>query len=320
MNFRIPAAGLVALFAGITASCGLFQIQVPHGSPVGRSVLGPDYVATLIATLEPYTPSLHHDPKNERRRLSVYLYPLSGGDSGRMISLDRYLATADTTTALGTHILGDDGKRLWVYSDGLVGVETPTGRLVEEDDLRRANPSLGDLWTESARNIAFSTRLRITTPDRSQAWEVDPGTLKAEPAGLRHSGGSPALDPRAASYFASAGGSRVPAVPASYRSAAFLRADPKEKPMALSNPAGHLIAYTVEPTGTLAIARVDAEGKQLWTVDTGIDRRQLWQVLPGAASTVFTGPRPRVPGKVSEPLLVVIHHESGAVSRTTLWQ
>ncbi len=107
-----------------------------------------------------------------------------------------------------------------------------------------------------------------------------------------------------------------------YLNAAFLRMDDKAEPMRASDPDGAFMIYTSAPglKGTLVVARVDVEGRILWTTDTGIDRFKLSQILPGATTTAFVGPRLPIPDKLSEPLLVIIDHRTGKASTISLWQ
>jgi len=53
--------------------------------------------------------------------------------------------------------------------------------------------------------------------------------------------------------------------------------------------------------GTMIVARADTSGRILWSVDTGIDRFELQQILPGNGSVAFIGTRLPIPGKVSGP-------------------
>ena len=65
---------------------------------------------------------------------------------------------------------------------------------------------------------------------------------------------------------------------------------------------------------------MDTAGKILWKTDTGIERYKLEQILPDARFTALIGTRPPVPDKVSEPILVVVDHQSGTASTVSLWQ
>ena len=107
-----------------------------------------------------------------------------------------------------------------------------------------------------------------------------------------------------------------------YLNAAFLRMDDEAEPLRASDPDGAFMIWTSAPglKGTLMVARVDLEGKILWTTDTGIDRFKLSQILPGTTATAFVGPRLPIPDKMSEPLLVIIDHRTGKASTISLWQ
>ena len=107
-----------------------------------------------------------------------------------------------------------------------------------------------------------------------------------------------------------------------YLNAAFLRVDEHSEPLHLTDPDGALMMYTSAPglKGTVVVARVDTDGRIIWKVDTGIDRFKLSQILPGRESMVFIGPRPMVPDKVSEPLLVIVQNSTGAMRTISLWQ
>lgn len=107
-----------------------------------------------------------------------------------------------------------------------------------------------------------------------------------------------------------------------YLNAAFLRMDDSSEPLRLTDPDGALMIYTSAPglKGTLIVARVDTDGKLLWTVDTGIDRFKLSQILPGEKSMAFVGTRLPVPDKLSEPLVVIVENGTGKVVAHSLWQ
>ena len=109
---------------------------------------------------------------------------------------------------------------------------------------------------------------------------------------------------------------------AEYRNAAFLRMDKKSVPVRLMDPDGALMIYTSEPglKGTVIVARVDLDGAVRWKADTGIERFQLQQILPGKEAFAFVGKRPQVPDKLSEPLVVLIENAAGEVDTHSLWR
>ncbi len=107
-----------------------------------------------------------------------------------------------------------------------------------------------------------------------------------------------------------------------YLEAALVGEGAGSQALRLTSPDSVVLVHTSEPglRGMLVAARVDREGKPVWTADTGIDRLHLQQILPGSESIAFVGTRPRQEGKVPEPILVVVHTKSGAMAVTTLWQ
>ena len=375
----VIAVAILALIVGGFMFSKFFKIKVEHGSPLGESARTSDQIATLISTLEPYVPSLHRNPENDRYRVSLFLYPETGDSKGKMIPIRDGLRASETSTlsGLGTRILGFDGKYLWLYVNEPIGVDPKNAKIIGVDELRRANPAMGDIWISSARNIAFSRRLRIATPDRSKEWEIDPASLVAVPAVREKTSIAAMLGFKVDSYF-SAGAlisatewigvhtkeeamrdfavgasissenrasatkdfrfiyrgvvdpknrspriiSIAPVSDVSYLNASLLRFDPVSPPIRLASPEGFIMLYTSVPglQGTLVIARFDLSGKIIWQSDTGLDRAQLSQVLPAAGSTAFVGTRVSVPGKVSEPILVIVDHQSGKLSSCSLWQ
>jgi len=101
-----------------------------------------------------------------------------------------------------------------------------------------------------------------------------------------------------------------------YLNGALLASAAGSAPMRLSQPDGFLVTYLAKPGGTLLLARVDLDGKRVWTANTGIS--ELDQILPGATSVAFIGKKAPVPDKVAEPVLVVVNNRSGAVSSRSL--
>jgi hypothetical protein len=103
--------------------------------------------------------------------------------------------------------------------------------------------------------------------------------------------------------------------------AAFLRMNDKSEPLRLQNPDSALMIHTSAPgsAGTLVVSRVDYEGNLLWSTDTGLDRFSLKQILPGEDVLAFVGERPRIPDKLSEPLIVLVESKTGRVTSRSLW-
>ena len=114
----------------------------------------------------------------------------------------------------------------------------------------------------------------------------------------------------------------APLSEATYLNAALLRLGATEAPLEIADPPSVLMEYTSAPGlhGTLVIARVDLNGKVLWTADTGLDRFLLQRILPDADAFAFVGTRPPVEGKLSEPLVVVVDNVTGKMTSHSLWR
>ena len=383
LAFRQRKAKLMTILAAIVlvvaiAAIGfkmLFSVKSSTGTPHGRSIRTPEHIATLIQTLEPYVPSLHRNPANDRYRLALFLSPLDGRSPARLISLTRHRPIQEFALV---KLLGCDGTTVWFNLNAIGGVNLKSGKLIGEAELRRANPSLDEPW-DDPRRMEFDQRLRIVSLDRQRIYEVIPETLQAVPVQVNHNSTRLPFDPGTDEFLSSGvrpsptewlgvlskqdatGGykpgswlarlnraddakemrslhraqlgperdrgnreivSLEPISNDDYLNAAFVRTAPEADPIRLSSPDSFLMVYTSKPglSGTLMLARVDATGRIVWKTDTGIDRFKLSQILPDTRFIAFTGTRPSVPDKVSEPVLVIIDTQSGAASTVSLWQ
>ncbi|MEO7966667.1 MAG: hypothetical protein ABIT38_22440 [Gemmatimonadaceae bacterium] len=99
---------------------------------------------------------------------------------------------------------------------------------------------------------------------------------------------------------------------------AFVRAAADAELLALEG-GGWLTVHQTKPhrAGTYVVSRVEAEGRIIWQIDTGI--AQLNDVLPNASWPAFVGTRPRVPGMVSEPILVIVDARNGHLTTRSRW-
>jgi hypothetical protein len=100
--------------------------------------------------------------------------------------------------------------------------------------------------------------------------------------------------------------------------AAFVRAKRTGENLVLAGGGGLLIWQT-KPyrSGSVMAARIDSTGTVTWSVDTGIG--DLRQVLPDPATPAFIGERPKIPDKLSEPILVIVDAATGRVTTHSLW-
>lgn len=312
----------------------LFVIDPGKGAPFGTTVRTDRHIATLIQTLEAYTPSPNRDHSKDTYSVSLFIVPLeggrptlvpiSGGHSGNSLGLAK--------------VLGSDGQSLWFDVKGVGAVDLRSFRL--NDEAARRDRAPADLRGASTfplqpRVERFLSAAFFTGPD---AWLGLASMQEAERSfkpGLWIRPIVPADSAKEMRRFvrgtvgsdvAVTGSRKIQSTEsldgAEYLNAAFLRMDDKSEPIRLRDPDSVLMIYTSAPgpAGTLMVARVDTGGRVVWTADTAIDRFTLRQVLPGEERIAFVGTRLPVPGKVSEPLLVVVDSRTGALETHSLWR
>lgn len=307
-------------------------IDPGRGTPLGATVRTETHLATLIKTLEPYVPSLHRDGSKDRFRASLFLVPVDGA-SPRTVPLAEGLESNALALA---KVLGSDGQTLWFDVAGVGGVDLVTAKRRPAADrpapgVRLQGAPAGPLGPHLESHLAAGY---FTGPDtwlglhsdaeverdlRPGKWlrRVVPADPTKQPRRLYRGQVEPATDGKYHQIV-----SREALGEVEFSAAAFLRLDERSEPILLQEPTSAVMLYASSPArdATLAVARVDSAGGVLWTVDTGIERFKLEQILPGSVSSAFIGTRPPVPDKVSEPLLVIVEHATGKVTTHSLWQ
>ncbi|MEZ5651124.1 MAG: hypothetical protein R3E87_11305 [Burkholderiaceae bacterium] len=326
----------VVLSAAIVAGAliwlkeSILVVRSGPGVPIGRSVRIDTHVATLIRTQEPYTPSLHRDGREDRFRIGIHLVPLAGGPSS-LTPIREHLSFNQFSLA---KILGSDGRRLWFDVNGPGTLELATGKVDRTvaalpRDLTGATP--GPLPPRPEAALAAGL---VISPgvwfglhsDGEQQRDYRPGQWVRRVAGVAD--GRPPRRPYRGSLEADTNDrlhrivSITPLGDESYAEAALLRRAPDAEPIRLDGPDSVLMVHAI---GTmmlpeLVVTRLALDGTRVWETRTGIDRRALTQILPGIRESVFVGTRPPTPGKVPEPLLVIIDHANGTARQHSLWQ
>ncbi len=333
MKLALGVGGAAIIIGGIMwMKNKLLSIDPGKGTPFGLCVRTDTHIATLIRSLEAYVPSLHRDGSKDRFSVSLFLVPLDGS-SPRLVPIADGLEGNSFSLA---KVLGSDGSTLWFDVNGIGGVDLKTYDLLPVGRTPAPNVSLQGAWSLPfpPRTDAFLAAGYIASPGQwvglHSTAELE-GEFKPQKFVRRVVSQEEAKQER---RFCSATleapvddkyhriVSVAPVNDATYLNAAFLRADDKSEPFRLSDPDGAVMLYTSEPgrEGKLMVARVAADGRIIWQLDTGIERFKLEQILPGQRSTAFVGTRPPVEGKVSEPLLVIVDHATGAMVSHSLWQ
>lgn len=334
MNLREKLA--MGIFALVLALGGLLWlknkflvIDPGKGTPLGLTVRTDQHIATFIQTLIPYTPSLNRNHGEDRYRLSLFVVPLDGS-TPRMVDIQPDPAPSAFHLA---KILGSDGRILWFDVGELGGVDLTTYKLVRPGEVRERftspprwplTPSI-EIHLSAGFQVSSNTWFGLHSKQEVEG-EFAPRkwlrqVVSAENGQQLRRFHRGELDPDSTTEYRRIL-SMTPLGEAEFLNAAFLRMDDKSEPLRLGEPDGSVMIYTSNPgrTSTLMMARVDLTGTVLWSVDTGLDRFDLQQILPGKTSMAFVGMRPPVPNKVREPLLVIVDVRTGKVESYSLWR
>lgn len=330
----IVLSGALLVGVGLWIKDAVFSIKPGKGTAISYSVRTDRHVATLIQTLEAYVPSIDRNHGDDTYSISLFLVPLDGS-SPRLIPLRSGLPSTAPSHA---RILGSDGRTLWFNVAGVGGVDLAAYELRPEAEVAATDPrALPRPWGDSPLAPApehFLAAGLMTSPttwlglhsDSEAARDFKPGqwlrpAVRADNARQLRRMHLGEVEPDSTTGYLRIVGMRAVGEP-EYRDAAFLRASNTATPIRLDEPPGALMLHTSMPgaQGTAVVARVDDTGNVLWSADTGISRSGLQQILPGTDATAFVGTRPPVPDKVSEPLLVIIEHDSGRQVTHSLWQ
>lgn len=189
----------IAFSAAVLAGCRQ-MLPKTIGSPIGLSARTGKYIATLIATGDPTLPTMTPNrPRQVSYRLGLLLIPLTGGGPRQLLPVAENLDYRSFERNAG--VLGDDGRLLWFFTTEIGAFDLRTEKLISTADLRRANPGLGEPWKDA--RFQLRNRLAFLTHDYRQTYEIDPETLRAEPAAEIDRRYRPALTP--ASFLTSGG-------------------------------------------------------------------------------------------------------------------
>jgi len=245
-------------------------------------------------TLEPYIPSLHRNPENDRFRIGLLLHPIDGGAPRGLIPIASQLRHSDFRNS--ARLLGSDGRSVWFIAQDIGAYDLERKRLITLEHLRRANRQLDDLW-QNAR-YSFGQRLQAVSHDYKREFEIDPHTLQAIPVS----------------------GTRRPSPLSAIREAlGGPHSEQYYRPAPVPDTGGLTASRSKQGLdSTIVLTRLDPSGKVMWTADTGI--ADLDQILPDAQRTAFIGRKPRIPNKVQEPVLVIADQNTGRLTSHPLWQ
>lgn len=306
------------------------------GTPIGASARAGDAIATLVQRLEPYVPSLHRDPSRDRYSLGLLLHGRDEAVAPRWIPIASGLEGSAATHA---KFLGDDGTRLWFRAPEIGAYDHRVGRLLTAEELRKdprakppeRAPAIEDYAAPERALLLFLSACASIDDER---WLAVRSAHDAE-SEHRLGGTAPrtapcerSADPRAL-YVGKLARQEGRAILAEIAVLAgdplwnggFVRAERNGAPLLLADPPGVLLLHESQRyrAGTSRLARLDRDGRALWSLDLGLG--ELLQILPDAERPAFVGTRPKVPDQVPEPLLVVVDVRTGrARTHSLLWR
>ncbi len=333
-HLRMKAALGLGVFAVVAVLFGrikntMLTIDPGPGAPIGPSVRTDTHIATLIRTMEPYVPSLHRDPGKDRYALSIHLVPLDGSDA-QLVPIKGDLAPNEFALA---KVLGGEGHTLWYDVNGEGAIDLRSRSVLDPPPPVPGPLQGGVLAHRPPEPDAFLAAGLITGPGTwlglhsSEELQRDYATGKFVRRVVRQENAKQLRRFHRGTFEDAVDGKyhRIRSMLAldttGFLNAAFLRMDDRSEPLLVAGPESVLMVHTSAPgaKGTLIVSRVGLDGGSLWSVDTGIDRFRLSQVLPGLEAFAFIGTRPPVPDKVSEPLVVIIDNTTGKAVTRSLW-
>ncbi len=322
------AVGLLALVFGVLKR-EVLTVAPASGVPLGECVRTGTHIASLIQYTDPHLPEISGRGGNTTTSISILLIPLDGSEPKKIL-IGEGLTSNQFALA---KILGSDGQVLWFDVNGTGGVDLERMELLRPAEVRDPFvpkstwpfPISSDTYLAAGFIVAPGQWFGLHSTEETQG-EFAPKKFvqRVETQQNRkhmrrfHRGMLDApVDDKYHRIL-----SMEPMSGTEHLNAAFLRMDEKAEPLRLTEPDGALMIHTSQPGlgGTAVISRVDLGGKVIWSVDTGIDRFKLAQILPGKESFAFVGPRPPVPDKLSEPLVVLVENSSGKVTSHSLWR
>ena len=250
------------------------------GTPAGASARAGDFIATPISRLEPYIPSLDRNHGKDRYSIGLLLH--STIDQGAR----RYVRVAEGKTgsdSVNVRISGVAGDVVWFDAPETSVIDARAARVLTGEAARRA--------PEPPRPRGAEALTRLATSDRRLE------ALLAEPG----EDGAPAQIQAGAEIF----------------NAALVRAAPYGRLLQFDDGDFLAVYWTKRyREGLMIAARIDVAGATRWKVETALG--SLDEALPDAARPAFVGARPRIEGKVAEPLLVVIDAATGKAATHSL--
>ncbi len=321
----------VALVAGAVYWLGkkVLTVASAGGMPMGECVRTDTHIASLIQATDPHLPEITGRGAKTTTTVSLLLIPTDGSAPHQLL-IGEGLRSEQIRMA---RILGSDGRVLWFDVNGLGGADLERHVLLDPSEMRDPQvprpgspfPPGPDSYLSAGFIPADGQWIGVHAAEELQG-EYAPGKFVRKVVSQQGSRQMRRLYRGMLETAVDGKYHRITAMEplgdAEFFNAAFLRMDGRSEPLRLADPDGVLMLHTSEPgvKGTAIVARMDLSGKTLWSVNTAIDRFNLKQILPGPDAFAFVGKRLPAPGKVSEPLVVLVENTTGKTTTHSLWR
>lgn len=328
--FALSIAGLAAVVAivfGIWKQMGVKS----YGYPAGRVVRAGQHLGVVMATCDPYMPSLKGVSESDKTYSYVlWLIPETADGDIRTVRLDRHVKSSDRTHNVGAQMFESAVLWLTIDNNSIRGIEVPSGNksnlpppaaLVNApiSQLMGGGPNDNPIEEFRAQSVALPTgEWLVFANDDETKTLLKPGarlydnpTAAAIPGFKLRTLHSVTAEPGPIPRVATA--KRLGTQ--DFRRGAFMRSAKGGNVIRFTNPDGFLIVHEggdpVHPTTRLS--RLNTDGSIAWTADTKIGR--LTQLLPHDTLPAFIG---ELPNQLTEPLLAVVNLKDGTVKTKSL--
>ena len=322
-------AGLLIVVFGRRALM-INSTGVPMGSPVRVG----DTFITMIAQREPYMVSLHRDPGKDRYTIGLLIHSARDTAAREFVTIVTGQNAAETPLM---DFIAVDGNVVWFRADTVGAYDIVKRKLLAlEPGWSPTPPAKQFTSAERSRELTAVIGMLIAggqpTPTQwlaalneheiTRNWGYGPGGSITTSMPIERSKEARNL------YITETdrvnGDLRVrqmqPLGGDSMLNAGFVRATRFGEILQLDG-GGFLLLYETNATlsRTVVAAKVDATGKIVWKVDTGIN--ELQGILPDPAFPALSGtPEPiEATAPVPEPKVIVLDASSGSMTMRSLW-
>jgi hypothetical protein len=319
----------VALIVG----CSFMRIKTT-GVRMGHSVRSGDAIVTMMSRLEPYAPTLHRNPANDRYTIGLLIH------SARDKSVRKFVTIVTGQRAVDTplmDIIAVEGNVVWFRAAEVGAYDVARGKLLADEpgwssaphapakqfseaELGRGERAVTAMLIAGGEPTPTQWLAALNETEITRNWGYGPGASITMSMPIERT-----KEPRRlylTDTYRVNGDLRIrqlePLDSDSMMNAGFVRATRYGDILRMAG-GGFLLLWESTPSldRHIMAARVDGAGKVVWTVDTGLG--ELFEILPDPEFPAFVGERPMVPEHVPGPILLVVDAATGQLTAHSLW-